>query len=252
MSRVFELIELFRTSLNDAGILVIHHTTKDGLSYRGSSVIPAAVDGLIESESKGLKVTLTSAGFKDAAEFQTFHVRCEIAMVETEDGWEEVLAVKDRVTVDDILNETFESDEQHARALVKVMVEHFSNEGATNSGLLKRSGMSASTFNRGLKWAVEKGWLVGGGGKGVPYQLNLDGSWKEGLRFGITITSTTPGPTGPGSDGSNNGHFHGSDLEVIGSESNPASAKSGNPPEPPKAETNPLGKAKELLREAGS
>ena len=42
MSVVFNLIEKFRTCLNDtesnAGILLIHHTTKDGFNYRGSSV----------------------------------------------------------------------------------------------------------------------------------------------------------------------------------------------------------------------
>jgi hypothetical protein len=96
MSRVFELLEAFRTGLNDASILVIHHTTKDGLNYRGSSVIPAAVDGLIESKANGLNITMTSAGFKDVAEFDPFDVRCEPVSVETEDGWQSVLAVKEQ------------------------------------------------------------------------------------------------------------------------------------------------------------
>ena len=104
MSIVFNLIEKFRTCLNDlgsnAGILLIHHTTKDGFNYRGSSVQGGAVDGLIESKSEGLVITLTSHGFKDAEPFETFQVRCESTPVETEDGYQDILVVKDRVAVD--------------------------------------------------------------------------------------------------------------------------------------------------------
>jgi RecA-family ATPase len=66
MSKVFELAELLRSELGGATILIIHHTRKDGLNYRGSSVISGAADGLIQAVSKDLMITISCHGFKDA------------------------------------------------------------------------------------------------------------------------------------------------------------------------------------------
>jgi hypothetical protein len=240
------LLEMFRVTLNEASILLIHHTTKDGFSYRGSSVTPAAVDGLIESKSDGLMITLTSAGFKDAAEFETFTVRCESVAIETEDGAEDVLVVKDRNSVTDILNQPFAEIERPARKLVQVMVEHFP-DGATNVQLQKQCGMTETTFNRARKLATkEKGWLVGGGGRGVLYQLNSDGSWREAL--GVTFTSITPPLKGVEVKGSEGGHLHGGVMEVSGSDSDSAIPKSEKPA---KTETDQVEKASELLKKVG-
>lgn len=148
MSRVFELLEAFRATLNDASILAIHHTTKDGLNYRGSSVIPAAVDGLIESKvkNKGLEITLASIGFKDAPDFEPFDVRCEPVLVETEDGWQQVLAVKERITVTlaDSLNTPAVSN--GATQLLPVLAKFLS--GATFAEWRKASGLPNATFKR--------------------------------------------------------------------------------------------------------
>jgi hypothetical protein len=87
-------------------VIVVHHGTKDGLTYRGSSVIAANVDGAIEVSKEGLILTLSCPlGMKDAAEFATFKVRLEQIPVETEDGFESVPVVKDRL---DWLDMTFE------------------------------------------------------------------------------------------------------------------------------------------------
>jgi hypothetical protein len=183
MSRVFELIEHFRAGLSDAGILVIHHTTKEGLVYRGSSVIPAAVDALTMSHSNDLEITLTSKGFKDAAEFETFAVRCESVDVETEDGVETVLAVKHRVgSFEDIMTRPLNEAENHARQLVKVMAQH-SPDGATATKLRKQCeadlGFKKTTFYEALDCAKAKGWIVGGGQRGARYNLHPNGSWRE-------------------------------------------------------------------------
>lgn len=183
MSRVFELLEAFRMSLGDAtSILLIAHATKDALTYRGSSVIHANADGLIESESKtnSLEITLTSKGYKDAADFETFKVRCEVVLIETEVGVQGVFAVKDRVSPLEILNEPANETERHARQLVRIMVAHFPNEKVRWTDFMKKSGMVKTTFNDALKCATEvKGWLVGGDGK--PYHLNPDNSWAAAL-----------------------------------------------------------------------
>ena len=157
MSRVFELLEAFRTALNDASILLVHHTTKDGLNYRGSSVIPAAVDGLIESKANGLNITLISAGFKDVAEFDPFDVRCEPVLVETEDGWQNVLAVKEREQPAEI--EDHDKTAINARSLVNLVARHFPN-GTVRADLERQSGMTASTFYRAHSYAVENKWLT--------------------------------------------------------------------------------------------
>jgi hypothetical protein len=86
MSRVFELAELLRSELSGATILIIHHTTKDGLNYRGSSVISGSADGLIQAVSKDLMITLSCHGFKDAAPFEEFSVRLELAVTELTTG----------------------------------------------------------------------------------------------------------------------------------------------------------------------
>jgi hypothetical protein len=173
MSRVFELLETFRTALNDASILVVHHTTKDGLNYRGSSVIPAAVDGLIESKAKAktLEITLTSAGFKDAPEFDSFDVRCESVAVETEDGWQEVLAVKERVTATfaDIMDSPLALVSNGATQLLSVLAKL---PGATFAEWEKASGLPTTTFKRYRKELVDGGYtVVGGKGRGAKYYV---------------------------------------------------------------------------------
>jgi hypothetical protein len=87
-----------------------------------------------------------------------------------------------------VLNESMEMDEQHARTLVEVMVQHFP-EGATNTQLHKQSGMKDSTFKRGLNTAKNKEWFVGGGGRNMRYNLNPNGCWKS--------SGSTSGPGQP-------------------------------------------------------
>ena len=50
--------------------------------------------------------------------------------------------------------------------------------GATWAGLMKKSGMKESTYQRALAWCTEHEWLVGGGGRNLKYNLNSDGNWK--------------------------------------------------------------------------
>src|SRR5262249_11215790 len=98
MSKVFDLIDMFRRELKEPTFIVVHHGTKDGLTYRGSSVIAANVDGAIEVSKDGLTLKLSCPlGMKDAAEFDTFKVRLEQMPVETEDGAESVPVVKNRL-----------------------------------------------------------------------------------------------------------------------------------------------------------
>jgi hypothetical protein len=251
MSTVFELIEMFRSRLDEAGILIIHHTTKDGLNYRGSSVIPAAVDGLIESKSDDLTITLTSAGFKDAAEFETFKVCCESVLVETADRWEGVLAVKDRIAATDILNRPADETGQHARELLEIVIKHFAYDGATSTQLRKQSGMKESTFYRALDRATEAKWLIGGGGRGSRYCLNPDGTWKTAVGGDASDVNLLPSLhpfKGVEVEGSNRVTSTGVSWKQVGSESNTEKPKDENSLEPTQLGTEPITKASALLK----
>ena len=75
---------------------------------------------------------------------------------------------------------TVDETERHAKALVKLMVEQFP-EGATSTEFQKASGLAERTFMRALAWAKHARWFVGGGNRGVRYNLNPDGCWNSSL-----------------------------------------------------------------------
>jgi AAA domain len=202
MNIVLEQLEIFRMALGGAAILLIHHTTKDGLSYRGSSTIHGGMDGMIDVKADGLQITLTSAGFKDADEFEKFTVRCESRVIETQIGAKEVLAVKDRLGLVDILNQPFTDtgDEKRARKLVETLLYSFRYDGATSGKLQTQSELKGGSFYRALDIAKEKGWIVGGEGQGVAYRLNPDQSWKAAIEPAIlSLTGALGGTEGTGS-----------------------------------------------------
>jgi hypothetical protein len=70
--------------------------------------------------------------------------------------------------------------EGNARRLVDIMAQSFSS-GATSEELRIRfeevTGLKRQSFYDTLAYAKYRQWVVGGG-QGVPYQLNCDGSWK--------------------------------------------------------------------------
>jgi hypothetical protein len=174
MNRVFEQLELFRRALSEASILLIHHTNREG-EYRGSSVSPGAVDGIIESKSNfdDPVIKLTCKGFKDAAEFPTLAVRCESVVVNTEEGPQTVLAVKDRAEIDDLM-ESPTANETNARKLVLLLLQH--PEGMIHADLREASGLKGGTWQRTFNWAWDAQWIVEDGKR---YILNPRGGWER-------------------------------------------------------------------------
>ena len=97
---------------------------RDALPICGGARHGGAVDGLIESQYdlKSKEIKLFCRGFKDADQFEPFAVRCEPELIETEDGQQEVLAVKERIqgtSGDEILNERPTETEAHGRTFLK-------------------------------------------------------------------------------------------------------------------------------------
>ena len=193
MSVVFNMIEKFRTCLNDtesnAGILLIHHTTKDGFNYRGSSVQGGAVDGLIESKSEGLLISLTSHGFKDAEEFEPFTVRCESTAVETDEGWQDVLVVKDiaEVTAADILNRPADWVSPAAEKLLAVLAQF--PGGATSTKWRKASGLPNTTFKKYRKELETAKRITGGGDRDAKYHVGAQPKPENGEGSGSSLGS---------------------------------------------------------------
>jgi AAA domain-containing protein len=58
-----------------ATVLLIHHTTKDGGSYRGSSALEGAVDVALEVTAEGDLVTITCTKAKDTAPFEPIRLQ---------------------------------------------------------------------------------------------------------------------------------------------------------------------------------
>jgi hypothetical protein len=193
MTKVFELMDFFRARLvaelaqenwNDAGILIIHHTDKRGLEYRGSSVIKGTVDALIQAKADGPEITLISKGYKDAADFKTFTVGCESVTVETEDGPEGVLAVKGLIGVapaSAAAEKAAKKEEEDARKaeqnliLMVTVLREFLGNKATNADWLNamqthsKTGWSERSFTRRLNILKARGWvrIVGDGADGL-------------------------------------------------------------------------------------
>lgn len=174
MSKVFDLIDMFRRELKEPTFIVVHHGTKDGLTYRGSSVIAANVDGAIEVSKEGLILTLSCPlGMKDAAEFATFKVRLEQIPVETEDGFESVPVVKDRL---DWLDMTFEQLGRNEELAFSVLTTV--PAGLTWSDWFKATKTAAhggklgsSNFRDIVRRLFKAGRIKGGGKRGAVFQV---------------------------------------------------------------------------------
>src|SRR5215472_11331820 len=104
---------------------------------------------------------------KDAAEFGTFKVRLEPTLVETEDGFESVLAVKDRLDWQDMTFEELGRNEELAfNALATVPAgliwsDWFEATKAAHGGKL-----GSSNFSDLVKRLFKAGRVKGGGARG--------------------------------------------------------------------------------------
>ena len=174
MSKVFDLIDMFRRELKEPTFIVVHHGTKDGITYRGSSVIAANVDGAIEVNKDGLTLTLSCPlGMKDAAEFNTFKVRLEPMPVETEDGGELVPVVKDRLDWLDMTSEELGGNVELAFSVLAA-----APAGLTWSAWFKATKaashggkLGSSNFSDIVKRLLKAGRVKGGGGRGAVFQV---------------------------------------------------------------------------------
>ena len=164
-----------------ASVLVLHHAGWDEKRERGSTAIRAKSDivaVIVDFDPEAGTVELMHKKRRGGRKLPQFFLGVELVSVA---GYPEPIPI---VTgplsdLDKILDEPLDMDEQHARELVAIMVQHFP-QGATYAQLYKQSGLKDSTFKRALACACkDKEWLVGGGGRGKKYNLNPNGCWKK-------------------------------------------------------------------------
>lgn len=168
MGRAVAGLDRFKTAFN-AFVLVLHHTTKNGYSERGSSALRGAADVMIEctsAESKGgLEVTLICSKMKDAEPFKTF--TASLDKTELPSGASS-LVMGGEVDPTSVISNI------NADRVLDIITEQFANNGETYAELLKafiaaKFG-SKSSFDRGLrdlKW--QKRIRSEGKGKGRLY-----------------------------------------------------------------------------------
>jgi KaiC/GvpD/RAD55 family RecA-like ATPase len=147
-----EVVEGFEHIRRETGatVLVIHHTTKDGLSERGSSALRGAADVMISCKSAQgdggkLGAELKCEKMKDDEPFKSFTVALE--KVELPSG-KASLVVTGTL---DVVGSLFD----HGTSIVELLETRFAADGASNTELLKAfqeiTNVSKSTFDRTMR-----------------------------------------------------------------------------------------------------
>jgi KaiC/GvpD/RAD55 family RecA-like ATPase len=168
MGRAVYGLDRLKEAFN-AFVLVIHHTTKNGGSERGSSALRGAADVMIEcvkAHSKnGLAVTLECSKMKDCGPFKA--VTASLEKVELPGN-------ASSLVMGGAVDPTDEISDLNGDRILDILSKKFGDSGASNSELLaafdKADFGSKSTFDRALRSLKKQDALrVEGRGKGVKY-----------------------------------------------------------------------------------
>jgi hypothetical protein len=168
MGRAVAGLDRFKAAF-DAFVLVLHHTTKNGYSERGSSALRGAADVMIEctsAESKGgLEVTLKCSKMKDAEPFKTF--TASLDKIELPSGASSLVMGGE-------IDPTSVISELNNDRIRDLLTENFGQSGATNGEIaqafIEAQYGSRSTFNRAFsKLKKQNALRVEGEGKGMRY-----------------------------------------------------------------------------------
>lgn len=205
MSIVCEKITAFQRDMGFPTILIVHHTTKDGLTMRGSSVIPGHVDGMIKTAAfDNGKLKITSEGYRDAADFDPIVLAFKQVLIETEKGFEYNLAASERVaaTITDLMDGEAKAASSTLNQQVgwAIMVLYGLPPGGRTSNKWKRATIDfTEAFQHPITDPIfrasvrpecaKRGLVQGGGGQGMDYELT-----DKGMALYATLTGT--GTTG--------------------------------------------------------
>lgn len=146
-----------------ATVLLVHHSTKDGVSLRGSSALLGAADTVIEVKADDEIVTVECRKQKDAEQFE--RIRLQRVVVELDPGSSCVLRA-----LRPLQQQT--AAERHQEAIVAEVTATYSELGASPKELREALDMQAWTFSKAVNPLLKAGKLINTGTKKRPhYQL---------------------------------------------------------------------------------
>lgn len=145
-----------------ATVLVVHHTSKGGETYRGSSSIEGAADTMILVEAEGTNLTVKCEKAKDAEQFETIKLTRNV--VTLRGG-----TLTSCVLQSHAGRETPEELAGREQELLALMRDLFETSGASTTTMRENTKMPKPSFYRALKSLVKKGLLVQYGGTTRPF-----------------------------------------------------------------------------------
>jgi AAA domain/Bifunctional DNA primase/polymerase, N-terminal len=143
-------------------VLGVHHTGKDGKTFRGSSVFEAGADTVysVTTDDDGM-ITVDREKRRDGPREDTHDLRLDpmpgTGSCVLSRGAQNTPNGLERLTSADSLYSTF--------------MEHFGASGASNTQLEKVSGMSTGSYYRARNYLLEHGKLTNTGSDSRPYYL---------------------------------------------------------------------------------
>jgi hypothetical protein len=135
-------------------VLGVHHTGKDGKTFRGSSAFEAGADTVYSVTLDGAVIVLDREKRKDGTKADIH--RLKLASV---DGTESVIIEVSRG----------ETNSGRGDKLLSHFKSHFCDRGAYATQLCESSGMSKATFYRALSDLLERGELINAGTDKRPF-----------------------------------------------------------------------------------
>jgi hypothetical protein len=134
----------------------VHHTGKDGKTFRGSSVFEAGADTVYAVSTDGGVITLDREKRKDGPQLDRHELRLDLI----EGTGSGVISVHRGVNKTD-----------RANRLLSTFVQHFCSVGATKAELRNVADMDPATFYRALSDLVGDGDLINTGTEKRPFYM---------------------------------------------------------------------------------
>jgi hypothetical protein len=149
-----------------ATVLVVHHTSKGGETYRGSSSIEGAADTMILVEAEGPNLTVKCEKAKDAEQFEPIKLKRRVVTLRGETVTSCVLESHSQVGT----GEDLKASEQ---AIIATMWDQFGTTAAVSrKELFELVKLPKTTFYRTVKRLVSNGALLNVGTMKLPaYKL---------------------------------------------------------------------------------
>jgi hypothetical protein len=149
---VIAAIDDCRRAAPGLAVVIVHHTSKDGMSYRGSSALEGAAETMVECSTDEDRISLACAKQKDAAVFDPIRLYREVVQL-THGGSSCVL----RAPSSEKLRENLTESQWRLR---EVFSENFSSTGASRTQLRAVTDLPDATFYRALNALVASGELI--------------------------------------------------------------------------------------------